>query len=765
MSLNEIVRDFKNGDENAFSEIYKQTNRLVFYIVSRIITDADAIQDVVQDAYLSAYENIDQLIDNNFQPWINRIASNKAKDYLKKKRPLLFGDYEDSSDADYEFEIEDLNEDFQPEKVASKRETKRILNEILDDLSEEQRLCIMMFYYQEMTTNEIASDLEVNENSIKSRLRYARLKIQESVVDLEAKGVRLYGLAPIPYFIYLLRGYSEVYKVPFLWFGFRKPKHKNLATSTGIQATKVSLATKVVLTTSLVGVGALGTNIIVNNNQTIREVAKHNSLYLVEYGDKFNYDIIDQIYLGNDIEYKETYLTQEEASKVYVGAVSGTHVEFYINKTLMYFNLITVDTNKPQINGEQYFETFVGNPINYQILQSFDVIDGKLTLTYSGTVDFNKVGKYEILAESIDSNNNKTTMQITVNVKDRPIIIYKPIDNDKVEKEDEVIETPETPEKPLEPVNPENPKDDEDEGKDQFPSTGEDEEPPFGNLIMVDLDVSEYFTHQFIGKNGFGEHVYLKNYTGESYGLNEILSNVIVRVDRLLEFDQEGNPISDNKDIKELKNGDILVITYNLLEGSLDSYIEDNVQYTFKDEIKEIVVSGLDESEDENEEEKEDENEEDKEEDTEEDNESQDDESISIDDITLSEMRDELFKGVSKYGNVESSKSYKEFIQSHVNKNLKVSQINSVTITRANSHSYVVLNMEVDYVDKHGPDKLYQSVIYDGKDLSNVLFYNVRDKGIPNLDGPVNINNVILSLLNNESIDSISSETLTLVDR
>lgn len=94
--------------------------------------------------------------------------------------------------------------DSQPELSLDKSETERLVKEMIDTLSDEQRICIMMYYVEEMSVKEMAETLGVSENTVKSRLNYGRKNIKEKVLALEKKGTKLYSLTPFPFFLYLL---------------------------------------------------------------------------------------------------------------------------------------------------------------------------------------------------------------------------------------------------------------------------------------------------------------------------------------------------------------------------------------------------------------------------------------------------------------------------------------------------------------------------------------------------------------------------------
>ena len=121
---------------------------------------------------------------------------------------MLFSELAQGEDADIPAEefFEDDRLENLPEEVLDQKETARLIREILEDLPEDQRAAIGMFYYENMSVKEIAQAMGATENAVKSRLLYGRRKIEAKVRDLEEKGTKLYGLAPIPFLLILLRG-------------------------------------------------------------------------------------------------------------------------------------------------------------------------------------------------------------------------------------------------------------------------------------------------------------------------------------------------------------------------------------------------------------------------------------------------------------------------------------------------------------------------------------------------------------------------------
>ena len=203
-SIQELVSLAAKGNQSAIGELYQQTYASVYKTVKLLVKDDEVALDIVQESYIKGFQNLNQLdAPEHFQAWMKTIASNKARDYFRKKKDTLFSEMENEDGDIPEFEdtcIENL-----PEAVLDREETARLLKEIIDSLSEDQRAVIYMYHYKEMTVQQIAAALECSENTIKSRLRYARNKIKEKVEDLEKKGTKLYSLSPISFFTFLLR--------------------------------------------------------------------------------------------------------------------------------------------------------------------------------------------------------------------------------------------------------------------------------------------------------------------------------------------------------------------------------------------------------------------------------------------------------------------------------------------------------------------------------------------------------------------------------
>lgn len=208
--MEQSVRRAAGGNREAWDALYRATVQEGYFLALKLVGNQDDAMDLVHDAYTAALEKLNQLEEpEKFQAWFNTIVANKCRNFLRKKKLALFSEME-NEDGDVP-EWEDDREGLRPDAVMDKAEATRLIAEIVDGLPEDQLACVNMYYRNEMSIGQIAAALEISEGTIKSRLNYARKKIKTKVEELEKQGVKLYGFAPIPYFIWLLKNSTDSY--------------------------------------------------------------------------------------------------------------------------------------------------------------------------------------------------------------------------------------------------------------------------------------------------------------------------------------------------------------------------------------------------------------------------------------------------------------------------------------------------------------------------------------------------------------------------
>lgn len=210
--LVEIVNRAQQGDMDAFSQIYIMFSPQIKAIIDSIIHDSEESKDLMQECFLSALKNIENLKEpEKIKKWLIRIAANKSKDFLKKKKPDLL-------EKDQEYVIDDIAEehpDSIPEQNIEIEERRREVNEMLDTLSEDKKLCLLLFYKHNMSISEISEELGVSESAVKSRLSRARQDIAEEAEKRKKKGMPLFTVAPFTLVIIALKESADAIAASF----------------------------------------------------------------------------------------------------------------------------------------------------------------------------------------------------------------------------------------------------------------------------------------------------------------------------------------------------------------------------------------------------------------------------------------------------------------------------------------------------------------------------------------------------------------------
>ena len=191
----EVIK-YQNGDGRAFETIYNMTNRAAYFTALKIVKNEDDAQDVLQDSYVKVLDKLSTLDKpESFMSWFNMLVANTAKNYLAKNNPVLFADEETEM---YVLEsIPEENEVYVPGNSVEKDELCDDVMSLIDSLSDDKRTAVVLYYYDEMTTKQIAESLGVNENTVKSRLVQAKKDLAAGIRALEKKNKSILGIAPM----------------------------------------------------------------------------------------------------------------------------------------------------------------------------------------------------------------------------------------------------------------------------------------------------------------------------------------------------------------------------------------------------------------------------------------------------------------------------------------------------------------------------------------------------------------------------------------
>lgn len=280
MNISHLVEKIKKGDNKSFEKLYKLTEREVWFTCISFLKNETTAQDIMQETYITAFLKIQSLEKSSqIRSWLNRIAVNKCKNYLKGKGEIQLDDeiFENQAIVDERISI--------PEEYISDKAKREIILSIMQEvLSDVQYQTVIMHYFNEMTVDEIAEVFECSRGTVLSRLNYSRAKMKTAIEDYENKsGDRLHGVVFVPFFTTIFKEEAKSLAVPNITI--KLPNGQTLATSatkgfaTGAKSTVSSIVkatatatvkTKVIAVvcgaTILAGISAVGISILAGCN-------------------------------------------------------------------------------------------------------------------------------------------------------------------------------------------------------------------------------------------------------------------------------------------------------------------------------------------------------------------------------------------------------------------------------------------------------------------------------------------------------------------
>jgi len=172
----QLVARILGGEKVLYAVLLRRYNQRLFRAVRSIVRNDHDAEDVVQQAYVVAYDKLANFRgEASFGTWLTRIAVNEALGRLRKanKRGAHLELVENESGATMEKAERD------PEQETQRREMARVLEKNIDDLPEKLRIVFVMRDVQELNTAEAAECLDLSEEAVRVRLHRARSLMRE----------------------------------------------------------------------------------------------------------------------------------------------------------------------------------------------------------------------------------------------------------------------------------------------------------------------------------------------------------------------------------------------------------------------------------------------------------------------------------------------------------------------------------------------------------------------------------------------------------
>jgi len=179
-----LVARCRQGDTSAFDELVRRHERRVLNIAYRLVRDPDAAHDLAQEAFVSAFRNLDRFRGNAaFATWLYRITYNVSMDELTRRKRAAARSidtfYGENDDGTTGLDLADPAES--PEDSSIRKERRQAILEAIAALPGKHKTVLMMFEIQGVSYEEMAELLDCPVGTVKSRLSRARLALLEAL--------------------------------------------------------------------------------------------------------------------------------------------------------------------------------------------------------------------------------------------------------------------------------------------------------------------------------------------------------------------------------------------------------------------------------------------------------------------------------------------------------------------------------------------------------------------------------------------------------
>jgi RNA polymerase sigma factor (sigma-70 family) len=175
----ELVAKVRLGDKEAFGQLVERYQQMVGHIAKKMITDEWVARELAQEAILQAYLSLDHLRDaSRFKSWLYGITLNICRSYLHDQKMDMFS-LETIMGGVRSDIVTNFDNTVDPQTIAEAHDLNRLVLDAIDELSSRDKEATLLFYFEQLTLQEIAALSGVSVGAIKGRLHRARKQLQE----------------------------------------------------------------------------------------------------------------------------------------------------------------------------------------------------------------------------------------------------------------------------------------------------------------------------------------------------------------------------------------------------------------------------------------------------------------------------------------------------------------------------------------------------------------------------------------------------------
>lgn len=184
--LEDLIEKTISGDKVAFRKLYDVYKGKVYATAKNITKDEKAAEDILQEVFVTVYTKLYKLKKAAaFEVWLYKIVINSCNNYFRKNKRSIT--CEDSIIENLSGEAGEM-----PNEIIERKEAYIELKSCIDRLSDKLKICIIFYYFNDMSIKEIADILNCSEGTVKSRLFKAKKNLEKDLMSIGSEEGKAY---------------------------------------------------------------------------------------------------------------------------------------------------------------------------------------------------------------------------------------------------------------------------------------------------------------------------------------------------------------------------------------------------------------------------------------------------------------------------------------------------------------------------------------------------------------------------------------------
>ncbi len=184
-----LIKEALAGNQESYSRLMEKYRGAISHLIYRMIGSQDMVEDLTQEAFIKAFNALASFNEEYaFSTWLYKIATNNCIDYLRKKKLQTLSIHKPIASKDGEHMMEIPDSRYLPDKpLVSSQQTMNI-TQAIENLPEKYRRVIVMRHQQEMSYEEIASELNLPLGTVKAHIFRAREMLYRMLKETMSNG-------------------------------------------------------------------------------------------------------------------------------------------------------------------------------------------------------------------------------------------------------------------------------------------------------------------------------------------------------------------------------------------------------------------------------------------------------------------------------------------------------------------------------------------------------------------------------------------------